>query len=36
MNVSSTTRHDTYQEKMLSSLLFHAFHRLVDPVGLGL
>jgi len=36
MNVNSTTKHDTYQENMLSSLLFHALHCLADPVGLEL
>lgn len=34
MNVNSTTKNDTYQKKMLSSLLFHALRRLADPMGL--
>ena len=36
MNVNSTAKHDTYQEKMLSTLLFHAFHGLADTVALDL
>jgi hypothetical protein len=36
MNVNSTAQHDTYQEKMLSTLLFHALHRLANTVALGL
>lgn len=36
MNVNSTTEHDTYQQKMLSSLLFYALHRMANAVALGL
>jgi hypothetical protein len=36
IQANSTAKHDTYQKKMLSTVLFRALHRMADTVALGL